>query len=61
MIKEDIIKISDVSPKSESATADDIPYWFKRNAGWWADDLIGEDEFVRNIQYLISNRIIVIN
>lgn len=61
MIKEDIVKISDVSPESGSATADDIPYWFKRNAGWWADGLTGEDEFVRNIQYLISNRIIVIN
>jgi len=58
MIKEDIVKISDVSPKSGSATADDIPYWIKKNAGWWADGLINEDEFIRNIQYLISNKII---
>jgi len=59
MIEEDIVKISDTSPKSKSfASVDEIPYWVKKNAGWWADGLIGEDEFVINIQYLISNGII---
>ena len=59
MIKEDIVKISDVTPKSKSSfSVGEVPYWIKKNAGWWADGLIGEDEFVRNIQYLISNRII---
>jgi len=29
----------------------------KNNAGWWADGLIGDVDFVSGIQYLISNDI----
>ena len=37
-----------------------IPSWIKKNAGWWADGLIGNAEFVRGIQYLIKEKIIKI-
>lgn len=35
-----------------------IPDWVKNNAGWWADGLIEDAEFVSGIQYLITNGII---
>ena len=37
-----------------------IPSWIKNNAGWWADGQIDDDSFVSGIQWLISNKIMVI-
>jgi len=38
----------------------EIPIWVKNNAGWWADDLIGDSDFVSGIQYLITEGIMTI-
>ena len=35
-----------------------IPDWAKSNAGWWADGLLSDQEFVNGIQWLIENGII---
>jgi len=35
-----------------------VPDWIKNNAGWWADGLITEDDFVKGIQYLVEQGII---
>ena len=43
-----------------SSAQDIIPSWIKNNAGWWANDEITENEFLRAIEYLIKNDIIVI-
>ena len=32
-----------------------IPSWIKNNAKWWADGTIGDDEFVKGVQYLIQS------
>ena len=37
-----------------------IPSWIKNNAGWWASGMITEDEFLKGIEYLINNNIILI-
>lgn len=31
-----------------------IPTWVKNNAGWWADDLISDNDFVSGIEYLME-------
>jgi len=38
----------------------EIPSWVRNNAGWWADGLIEDIEFVSGIQYLISNGIMTV-
>ena len=38
-----------------------IPSWIKNNAGWWASGMITEDEFLKGIEYLINNNIILID
>jgi hypothetical protein len=43
-----------------SQTTIDIPNWVKNNAGWWAEDLIGDSDFVSGIQYLITEGIMTI-
>ncbi len=35
-----------------------VPSWIKSNAGWWADGIIGDEEFVQSIQFLINEDII---
>jgi hypothetical protein len=37
-----------------------IPPWIKSNAGWWADNKIGDSDFVSGIQYLITEGIMTI-
>jgi len=57
MIKAGIIKV----PTTESGDIIEekkIPNWIKNNAGWWADDLISDDDFVKGIEYLVENKII---
>ena len=31
-----------------------VPDWIKNNAGWWADALISDNEFVNAVEFLIN-------
>ncbi len=35
-----------------------VPSWIKNNAGWWSDGIVGDQEFVQSIQFLIKEGII---
>lgn len=37
-----------------------LPSWIKSNARWWEKDLITDDDFIKGIEYLVSNRIIIV-
>jgi hypothetical protein len=37
-----------------------IPDWVQNNAGWWAEGLIGDSDFVSGIQFLIKEGIMTI-
>ena len=39
----------------------EIPSWIKNNAGWWADGTIDDESFIRGIQYLIENNILIVS
>ncbi len=43
-----------------SVTDGTIPSWIKNNAGWWADGTIDDDAFVRGIEFLIKEGILVV-
>jgi hypothetical protein len=36
----------------------DVPEWVKNTAGWWADDVITESEFISGVEFLIADGII---
>jgi len=42
----------DTSEISEFA----VPTWIKNNAGWWADDLIEDTDFILGLEYLINKQ-----
>ena len=69
MIKENIMVIPDLPENTQMELKDEkramglerdvnVPDWIRNNAGWWADGLIGEDDFVNGIKYLVENGII---
>ena len=37
-----------------------IPQWVKNTAGWWADGLIEDSEFIAALEFLIVNEIMII-
>jgi hypothetical protein len=37
-----------------------IPNWIKNNANWWYQDKISDSEFIKGIQYLIRNKIMIV-
>jgi hypothetical protein len=45
---------------SASADTTTIPTWIKSNAKYWKDGQIGDDEYVKGVQYLIQNGIMQI-
>jgi len=51
------IKDASEKPISEENT---IPAWVKNNADWWSQGLITDDDFVKGIQYLVEQGIIVV-
>ena len=38
----------------------EIPDWLKSNVSWWADGIIGDQEFVQGMQFLINEEILVV-
>ncbi len=46
---------------SPLASADKVPDWIKNNAGWWADDIISDEEFISGIQHLIQENILTVS
>ena len=43
---------------AQSVFAQDLPSWIKNSAGWWANDAIGDADFVKGIEYLVNEKII---
>jgi hypothetical protein len=57
-----LITIFTVSSFSTTSLAEEIqiPPWIKNNAKWWSEGQIGDNDFVKGIQYLIQENIIQI-
>ena len=62
--KEDIILVPDLEVDSSGSinVPDDIdiPDWIQNNAGWWAESLITDEDFVESMQWLVANGVIQI-
>jgi len=61
LIKEKIIDIPDLPEQASEIAEQKVPDWVKNNAGWWADGVISEDEFVKGSKYLVEKGIISVN
>ncbi len=59
MIKENIMVISGLPEQAADATQEQVPQWVRNNAGWWANGLISDYDFVSGIKYLVEQGIIL--
>ena len=51
--------IKTTETKTETNTTDyKIPDWIRNNAKWWADGLITDQDYIKGLQYLISQGIL---
>jgi|SRR5579864_142116 len=58
LIQQGIMQIPSQQSSSVTSGTQPIPSWIKNNAGWWAAGQISDNDFVKGIQWLISNGII---
>lgn len=60
LVKERIMQIPQTTKAPLSTGSEDIPSWIKNNADWWSQGLISDDDFLKEIQFMVENGIIVI-
>ena len=46
---------------NHDASAQQVPTWVKNTAKWFGDGLISEKEFLKAIEYLLENKMIIVN
>ena len=61
LINQRVLVIPDTIQSQSESTGSGVPAWVKNNASWWANDVIGDSDFISAIQYLISQGIIQID
>ena len=61
LINQRILVIPNTIQNQSESIGSGVPAWVKNNASWWANDVIGDSDFVLAIQYLISQRIIQVD
>jgi len=60
LIKAEIMLIPETEQTTFAEGTEEIPNWIKNNADWWAQGLISDDDFVKGIQYLVEQGIMVV-
>ncbi len=58
LIEQDLITISNNEISQSTSSELQAPHWIKNTAGWWADGLVSDDEFVSGLEHLVNNGII---
>tara|TARA_B100001741_G_scaffold76351_1_gene61796 strand:- start:53 stop:1402 length:1350 start_codon:yes stop_codon:yes gene_type:complete len=48
-------------PELMTEIPETVPTWIKNTAGWWATDMIPDEEFLKGINFLIDNGLLVID
>ena len=61
LIKEKIIGIETLPDQASNVAEQKVPDWIRNNAGWWADGMISEGDFIKGIKFLVEKRIIQVS
>ncbi len=60
LIQNGIMQIPHQANSNTPSGAQSIPSWVKKTAGWWSSGQVGDQDFVKGIQWLVTNGIIVV-
>ena len=58
LIEQDVITISNNEVSQIASSELQTPHWIKNTAGWWADGLVSDTEFVSGLEHLVNNGVI---
>jgi len=61
LINEGAMSTDEIASYEKSVDLRDIPSWIKNNAGWWADGLLSDNDFLNGIKYLVEHGIIIVD
>ncbi len=61
LIQNGIIQIPPQQSSDTASVPQQIPSWVKTTAGWWSDGQVGDQDFVKGIQYILETKIIQID
>lgn len=60
LVNTNVINSDSKELQSSTTESASIPNWIRHNAKWWSDGTIDDSEFIKSIQFLISNGIMQI-
>ena len=58
LIEQDLITISDNEISQTTTSELQAPHWVKNTAGWWAEGLVSDAEFVSGLEHLVNTGVI---
>lgn len=58
LIQQGVMTVPQTQTASSANSTQQMPFWIKKDAGWWAAGQLPDDDFVKAIQYLISQGIV---
>jgi len=61
LINAKILKIPQTPQDDSEVESQQIPSWLQKNAGWWSEGLLSDEEFVKGVQYLIQKNIVKVS
>ena len=61
LITQEILLVPQTTQDDSETESQQIPTWLRKNAAWWSEGAISNDEFVKGIQYLIQKNIVKIS
>ena len=56
-----VIAMSFLFTSAAYSQSEEIPNWIKDVAGFWAEGKISDDEFLKGIEFLIANKILLVS
>ena len=60
LFQQEIIQIPDSIPAERGAYEKNLPGWLRKDAGWWSQGLLSDEEFAKSLKWLIVNGFIKI-
>ena len=61
LLQNEIINVKSSEFGKSKSTLQSVPVWIKNTAGWWATDKIPDEEFLKGINFLIDNGLLIID
>ena len=55
LLQQQIIQIPDTVPAEYGAYEKNLPGWLRKDAGWWSQNLLSDEEFAKSLKWMILN------